>query len=108
MIQAANPRGVGWVELDLSTTQDHMGSVLDAIMSGHGVYRPVEAPACGAVDDVAADRTTDRIARQFVCDRPAGHDDAHRHIYTVADELIRDGHDPETQAWWTALRWNRT
>lgn len=37
---------------------------------------PAEAPACGAVLDVPAERTNDNTARRFVCDRIAGHQDA--------------------------------
>jgi hypothetical protein len=44
-------------------------------------YVPVEAPACGAVLDVAAEATTDGVARRFVCDLPSDHDDdKHRQV----------------------------
>lgn len=38
-------------------------------------FVPAEAPACGAVLDVPAEATNDGLARRFVCDRIAGHED---------------------------------
>lgn len=38
-------------------------------------FVPVEAPACGAVLEVPAEATNDGLARRFVCDMPAGHED---------------------------------
>jgi len=43
-------------------------------------FVPIEAPACGAVLDVPAERTKDNLARRFVCDKQTGHDDKHRQV----------------------------
>jgi hypothetical protein len=44
-------------------------------------FLPVEAPACGAELHFAAEETKDGVARDFVCDRPVGHDDdRHRQV----------------------------
>lgn len=103
MIDASNPHRVGWLDPTDGGTLHDPDSVLDAIFSGTGPYRAVEAPACGRVHDVDPTVTTDGVPRSFVCDKPAGHPGACRHIYTDEDELVRDGHDPD-QAWWVAIQ----
>jgi hypothetical protein len=100
MLEAANPLRVGWVEVE----HDDADALLAAVFGGQGLFQAAEAPVCGALNRVEACCTTDGIARRFCCDKPAGHDGKHRHIYTGDAELARDGNGLE-QAWWTTLVW---
>lgn len=100
MLAESNPLGCGWEEIDPSVS---LADVLACISVGHGLYHPVEAPACGAVEIVPAGDTTDGVARTFICDRPAGHDGRHRHIHTTETEMVDAGSDADP--WWAACWW---
>jgi hypothetical protein len=67
-------------------------------------FLPVEAPACGAVLDIPAEKTNDGVARRFVCDRPRGHTDHHPEPGT-RHRQVTDNEAGSSFTWPTDFEW---
>ncbi|MEV6281063.1 hypothetical protein [Nocardia sp. NPDC051832] len=60
----------------LAFINDVPGSTVIEALFAHGLFVPIDAPACAAELDVPAAATDDNQARHFICDRAAGHHEA--------------------------------